>query len=78
MLHKGFDFEKPNRVTSALSGVAYIPLRPQSIETGGGLPWENQNSVGKSPTGKALYPSICWPSSSGVVVSSTLGVSGCA
>lgn len=73
MLHKGFDFEKSNRVTSAPSGVANIPLRPQSIETCGGLPWENQNSVGKSPTGREPYPSICWPSSLGVVISSTLG-----
>lgn len=32
MLHKGFDSEKSSKVTSALSGVACIPLRPQSIE----------------------------------------------
>lgn len=73
MLHKGFDIEISNKVTSAPSGVAYIPLRPQSIEACGGLPWENQNSVGKSPTGREPYPSICWPSSLGVVISSTLG-----
>lgn len=72
MLHKGFDSAKSSKVTSALSGVACIPLRPQSIETCGGLPWENQISVGENPTGSPM-PSICWPSSSGVVVSSTLG-----
>ena len=58
MLHKEFDFEKSNKVTSAPSGVACIPLRPQSIETCGGLPWENQNSVGKSPTGSTIHLSV--------------------
>lgn len=33
VLHKGFDFAKFYNVTSVLSGVVCIPLRPQSIET---------------------------------------------